>query len=221
MARPALHYRGAFNSEPLLCARRILCVAMVWFFQRKKLLMFNRCLRVPFVPSQPVQYRSAPVFPCLAVCPEVDIHVAYCNLSRAEATNDTDFQSALQWDVPLLDGYSWSHVSSRGSSKVSFFGLRNPDLWGLTHKGECAAVISHVGHAQSSFWIVYSAARLRGATFLFGTDATLVAPLDARTWKIRFTRILCFHLFSLAYQVMTPSTAGRDFVAYGHCSAGI
>src|SRR6266436_483591 len=173
--------------------------------------MPKRHLQVLFVASHPVQY-AAPVFRRLAACPEVDIHVAYCNLDGAEAAYDAEFGATVQWDVPLLDGYPWSHVPNRGSGKESFFGLRNPGLWSLIRNGGFDAVISHVGYVRFSFWIAYFAARLSGATFLFGTDATSLAPRDARAWKIRVKKILWPHLFSLADQVMAPSTAGRDFM---------
>ena len=173
--------------------------------------MPKRHLQVLFVASHPVQY-AAPVFRRLAACPEVDIRVAYCNLDGAEAAYDAEFGATVQWDVPLLDGYPWSHVPNRGSGKESFFGLRNPGLWSLIRNGGFDAVISHVGYVRFSFWIAYFAARLSGATFLFGTDATSLAPRDARAWKIRVKKILWPHLFSLADQVMAPSTAGRDFM---------
>jgi glycosyltransferase involved in cell wall biosynthesis len=168
-------------------------------------------LQVLFVASHPVQY-AAPVFRRLASCPEVDIHVAYCNLDGAEAAYDAEFGATVKWDVPLLDGYLWSHIPNRGSGKESFFGLRNPGLWSLIRKGGFDAVISHVGYVRSSFWIAYFAARFSRATFLFGTDATSLAPRDARAWKVRVKKILWPHLFSLADQVMAPSTAGRDFM---------
>jgi glycosyltransferase involved in cell wall biosynthesis len=82
----------------------------------------------------------------------------------------------------------------------------------LIRKGGFDAVISHVGYVRSSFWIAYFAARFSRATFLFGTDATSLAPRDARAWKVRVKKILWPHLFSLADQVMAPSTAGRDFM---------
>jgi glycosyltransferase involved in cell wall biosynthesis len=173
--------------------------------------MLKPRLQVLFVASHPVQY-GAPVFRRLASCPEVDIHVAYCNLDGAEAAYDAEFGATVKWDVPLLDGYLWSHIPNRGSGKESFFGLRNPGLWSLIRNGGFDAVISHVGYVRSSFWIAYFAARFSRATFLFGTDATSLAPRDARAWKVGVKKILWPHLFSLADQVMAPSTAGRDFM---------
>ncbi len=173
--------------------------------------ILERPLRVLFVASHPVQY-AAPVFRKLAVCPEIDIHVAYCNLHGAEAAYDAEFGTDVQWDVPLLDGYSWSHIPNRGSGKESFFGLRNPSLWSLIRTGGFDAVISHVGYVRFSFWISYFAAQLSGSTFLFGTDATSLAPRDARAWKVRVKKVLWPRLFSLADQVMAPSSAGRDLM---------
>jgi len=61
--------------------------------------------RVLFVASHPVQYQ-APVFRRLAAEPELDIHVVYCTLESAEPAHDPEFDATVQWDIPLLDGYS-------------------------------------------------------------------------------------------------------------------
>ncbi|HZV87579.1 MAG TPA: hypothetical protein VFF95_08540, partial [Candidatus Binatus sp.] len=96
--------------------------------------MPDRRYRVLAVASHPVQY-MAPIFRRMAAHPGFDLHVAYCSLRGAEAGHDPEFAATVQWDVPLLEGYSWSHVPNRGSGDESFFGLRNPGLSKLIREG--------------------------------------------------------------------------------------
>ena len=79
--------------------------------------MPERRYRILFVASHPVQYQ-APLFRRMAKQSSLDLHVAYCTLRGAEAGHDPEFGANIQWDVPLLDGYSWTHVLNRGGQGV-------------------------------------------------------------------------------------------------------
>jgi glycosyltransferase involved in cell wall biosynthesis len=171
----------------------------------------DRPLRVLAIASHAVQYAS-PVFRRLACHPHLDFHVAYCSLRGAEAGHDPEFGEVVQWDLPLLDGYEWTHVANRGTGSESFFGLFNPGLWRLIRKGDFDAVITYVGYVRSTFWIAYFAARSSGAAFIFGTDATSLAPRDGRGWKTTVKKHLWPRLFRLADQVTAPSEAGFELM---------
>jgi glycosyltransferase involved in cell wall biosynthesis len=173
--------------------------------------MSDRRYRVLAVSSHPVQY-GAPVFRLMARHPQVDFHVAYCSLRGAEAGHDPEFGTTVKWDIPLLDGYAWTHVPNRGSGAESFLGLRNPGLWKLIRERRFDAVICHVGYVRASFWIAYLAARSSGAAFIFGTDASTLEPRDGRAWKHLFKRVAWPLLFRLASQVLTASSAGYDMM---------
>src|ERR1700730_12935734 len=109
--------------------------------------MSERRYRVLAVSSHAVQY-GAPVFRLMAQHPLVDFHVAYCSLRGAEAGHEPEFGTAVKWDIPLLDGYAWTHVPNRGSGAESFLGVRNPRLWSFIRQGKFDAVISHVGYVR-------------------------------------------------------------------------
>jgi glycosyltransferase involved in cell wall biosynthesis len=173
--------------------------------------MPDRRYRVLAVSSHPIQY-GAPFFRLMSQHPQVDFHVAYCSLRGAEAGHDAEFGATVKWDVPLLDGYSWTHVPNRGSGAESFFGLRNPGLWKLIRDGKFDAVISHVGYVRASFWIAYLAARRCSTPFIFGTDASTIEPRDGRAWKHLFKRLAWPLVFRLASQVLTASSAGYDMM---------
>ena len=173
--------------------------------------MPDRRYRVLAVATHPVQY-TAPIFRRMAKHASLDLQVAYCTLRGAEATHDPEFGAHIQWDVPLLDGYSWTHVPNRGSGGDSFFGLFNPGLWKLIRSGNYDAVVFYVGYVRASFWVVLAAAKLSKAAFLFGTDAVSLSPRDGRAWKTKAKKYLWPRLFRLADQVIAPSTGTHDLM---------
>jgi len=173
--------------------------------------MPERRYRVLAVAAHPVQYMT-PIFRRLAKHPSLDFQVAYCTLRGAVAGHDPEFGAKVQWDVPLLDGYSWTHVANRGSGSESFFGLFNPRLWRLIRSGNYDAVLCFTGYLRATFWIALAAAKLSKIAFLFGTDTTTLTPRDGRAWKTAIKKILWPRLFRLADQVIVPSSGSRDLM---------
>jgi len=173
--------------------------------------MSDRRYRVLAIAAHPVQY-AAPLFRRMAAHPGFDLHVAYCSMRGAEAAHDPDFGATVQWDVPLLEGYSWSHVPNRGTGHETFFGLRNPEIARLICEGNFDAVLCFVGYMRATFWIALRAARSSHAALLFGTDTITLAPRDGRSWKSSVKKILWPRLFLLADQVIVPSSGSRDLL---------
>jgi glycosyltransferase involved in cell wall biosynthesis len=173
--------------------------------------MPERRYRVLAIATHPVQY-MAPIFRRMAAHSGFDLHVAYCSLRGAEAAHDPEFGATVQWDVPLLEGYSWTHIPNRGSGDESFFGLRNPGLAKLIRDGNYDAVLCFVGYVRATFWIAWRAAKSSKSAFLFGTDTNTLAPRDGRRWKSAVKKILWPRLFRLADQVIVPSSGARDLM---------
>lgn len=173
--------------------------------------MTERRLRVLTIASHPVQY-GAPLFRLMARHPRLDFQVAYCSLRGAESGYDPEFGANVQWDVPLLDGYKWTHIPNRGNGTESFWAWRNTGLWKFVRQGEFDAVISHIGYMRATFWIAYFAARSKRIPFLFGTDASRIEPRDESKVKLALKKILWPAVFSLAGQILTASSAGRDLI---------
>jgi glycosyltransferase involved in cell wall biosynthesis len=171
----------------------------------------ERRYRVLAIGSHPVQY-MAPLLRRMAQHPRMDFSVAYCTLRGAEAAHDPEFGATVKWDIPLLDGYKWVQVPNRGKGSETFFGLHNPGLWKLIREGKFDAILSYTGYRNASFWISLIAARLSGAAFIFGTDASSLEPRDGRRWKIALKKIFWPRLFGLADQVITPSAAGAEMM---------
>lgn len=174
--------------------------------------MTERKLRVLTISSHPIQY-GAPLFRLMAKHPKLDYQVAYCSLRGAESAGyDPEFGANVRWDVPLLDGYKWTHIPNRGSGAESFLAWRNTGLWNFIRQGNFDAVISHVGYVRATFWIGYFAARSKRIPFIFGTDASRIEPRDESKLKLAAKKIIWPAVFSLAGQVLTASSTGRDMM---------
>lgn len=169
-------------------------------------------LRVLAVASHPVQY-LVPIFRLMERHPRLDFQVAYCSLRGAEAGYDPEFGATVKWDVPLLDGYSWTHIRNRIFSGQNFIRLFNPGLWPLIRGGNFDAILCYASYRTYSFWIAYLAAKLSRTAFLFGTDTTTLTPLDQRMWKRHVKRLAWPLLFRLADQVIVPSSGTHELMA--------
>ena len=144
--------------------------------------------------------------------PRLDVRTAYCRLRGAKAGVDPEFGANIQWDIPLLDGYDWIEIPNKGTDSEGFFGLYNPGLWKLVREGNFDAVFCHTGYIRASFWITYFASKLSRSAFLFGTDATSLAPRDSSGWKGPVKRAFWPLLYGLASQVVAPSSGTCDLM---------
>lgn len=154
----------------------------------------------------------APLLRRMAQQSKLDLSVAYCTLRGAQAAHDPDFNTTVQWDIPLLEGYSWQEVPNQGSGAGSFWGLYHPGLWKLIRKGRFDAVLCYLSYLCAFFWISFSACRLSGTAFLFGTDASNLVPRSGSTSKMLLKSAFWPRLHSLADQVFVPSSATRDLM---------
>ena len=173
--------------------------------------MLETRYRVLAICSHPVQY-MAPILRRMAQHPQLDLSVAYCTLRGAKPAHDPDFNITVKWDIPLLDGYNWQEIPNRGSGAESFWGLRNPGLFRLIRTGKFDAVLCYLSYLCASFWISYSASQRAGTAFIFGTDASGLAPRNGKSWKTLLKRAYWPKLFSLADQVIVPSSSTRDLM---------
>ena len=171
----------------------------------------ERRYRVLVIAAHPVQYQS-PLLRRMAVHPRLDLEVAYCTLRGAEPGLDPEFGVTVQWDVPLLEGYSWKHVPNRGSGDESFWGLNNPGLWRMIRQGRFDAVFCYTGYIRASFWIALLAAKLSQSVFAFGTDAISLHSMGGQNWKQHVKRLFWPLLYRLADQVLVPSSGTRDLM---------
>ncbi|WP_442590252.1 glycosyltransferase family 4 protein [Pedobacter sp. AW31-3R] len=87
--------------------------------------------KLAIISTHPIQY-YAPLFKLLQAERELTIKVFYTLGEEAGKRFDQGFGKAIEWDIPLLDGYSYAWVQNVASDKGShhFLGIINPGLIG-------------------------------------------------------------------------------------------
>jgi glycosyltransferase involved in cell wall biosynthesis len=171
--------------------------------------MTERRYKVLAIASHPVQYMSQ-IFRRLAERQNIELRVAYCSLRGAELARDPEFDTHIQWDIPLLDGYDWMPVRNLRMPRI--MGICNPGIWTIIRKGRFDAILCFTGYRHVTFWLSFLAARLSRTAFLFGTDSTTLEPRDGASWKVHLKKFFWPRLFSLADQIIVPSSASRDLM---------
>lgn len=96
--------------------------------------------RLAIITTHPIQY-YAPWFALLANKPDIDVKVFYTWSQSKEDYYDPDFKQNIKWDIPLLEGYSYTFVrnTSKKPGANHFMGIKCPTLiseiekWQATH----------------------------------------------------------------------------------------
>jgi glycosyltransferase involved in cell wall biosynthesis len=176
--------------------------------------------RLLVVASHVVQYTS-PVFRQLAQDPRMNLSVCYCSMQGVESGMDPGFGVNVSWDMPLLDGYSWSNVQNRSlrPGLGHFFGLFNPGLWNVIRKGSFDAILVS-GYFYASAWIAIVAAKWFGVPVMFITDSHSLTSWGAQSkWQVRIKRVLVRWIFSLGKVHLALSSGGVEYLkSLGFCS---
>jgi glycosyltransferase involved in cell wall biosynthesis len=86
--------------------------------------------KIAIISSHPIQY-NAPLFALLDKEPEIDLMVFYTWGEAALGPKyDPDFGKEIEWDIPLLEGYSYTFLqnTSKDPGSHHFKGIINPTL---------------------------------------------------------------------------------------------
>lgn len=119
--------------------------------------------------SHPIQYK-VPLLRLLSQHPQISQLKAFFYadtglVAQANAYHGT----AVQWDIPLLDGYEYEFLPSR---LVGTGGRRYriaPSVFARIFRGRWDAVLIH-SYTYPSDWLAWLACRLRGIPVLFGGE---------------------------------------------------
>ena len=86
--------------------------------------------RLAILSSHPIQY-NAPAFRALAANRDLDVHVFY-GWEGPGSSIDPEFGRAVEWDIPLLDGYTYTFVpnAARDPGSHRFRGIDSLALVG-------------------------------------------------------------------------------------------
>lgn len=82
--------------------------------------------KLAIITSHPIQY-NAPLFKLIFQRNFIEVKVFY-TLEKEDERFDSGFDKNIKWDIPLLDGYSFSFVSNQANFGKGFWNVTNPSL---------------------------------------------------------------------------------------------
>lgn len=115
-------------------------------FTRKKLAI---------VSTHPIQYH-AHWFRALAAHPEIDPQVFYCYDASPADQSRAGFGVEFQWDVPLLEGYSYRFLNGSRSKVGGFFALSGPDIEQIVLKERFDAVLINGWYYKAAWQAIFA-----------------------------------------------------------------
>jgi glycosyltransferase involved in cell wall biosynthesis len=139
------------------------------------------------VTTHPIQYQ-VPWLRRLAARPGVDLQVFFAMIPDA-IEQGREFGVEFEWDIPLLDGYSYSVLENRASrpSLTDFRGCDTPQIYREIRRGRFDAVIVNG-------WVVKSCLQAVAACRLSGTPCIVRAEVNGlrprARWKMAMHRLL-------------------------------
>lgn len=110
--------------------------------------------------SHPIQYQ-APLLQKISQETDIDLTVFYCSDLSVRGYHDEGFGQAVQWDVPLLDGYRYEFLPAIGNpARLSFWLPLNYGLAKRLKAGQFDALWIHGWAYWSHLWAVSIAKKL-------------------------------------------------------------
>lgn len=108
--------------------------------------------KLAIVSTHPIQYHSA-WFRRLAVEPGVTLHVFYCQNATAKEQAQAGFGVEFDWDVSLLDGYSYRFLQNVAKLPTigGFRGLDTPEIKEIIAREHFDAVMVNGWHYKSAW----------------------------------------------------------------------
>ena len=126
--------------------------------------------------THPIQY-YAPWFRWMAAHTDLEIKVFYLWDFGVRERHDPGFQQAVQWDIPLLEGYEFEFVPnvSRHPGTDHFGGIKNPQLLKRLQSFQPDAALL-LGYKYTSLLrLILTSARRRGFPLLMRGDSHRLA----------------------------------------------
>jgi glycosyltransferase involved in cell wall biosynthesis len=126
--------------------------------------------------THPIQYHSA-WFRALTVQPELDVHVYYCHKASPAEQSHAGFGVEFDWDVPLLDGYSYSFLSNVAdpAGRGQFAKYDTPEIKDIIRRRKHNAILINGWHYKSA-WQAIWACRQANVRILVRSDSHLHTP---------------------------------------------
>ena len=140
--------------------------------------------RVAFLMTHPTQYHS-PWFRSLAKRSDIEIHVYY-GMIPDESQQGTGFGIRFEWDVPLLDGYSYTVLRNTGTGLLQGFrGVDTPEIETIIRSSKFDAWVINGWRTRSEWRAIRACWKARVPMFVRG-DSNLLTPRPIFTRALKW-----------------------------------
>ncbi len=169
-------------------------------------------MKLAIITSHPIQY-YAPWFSYINQNTDLDLKVFYLwNFGVAE-TVDREFQQAIKWDIPLLEGYNYEFVPnvSKNPGTKSIGGLKNPTLLLQVSKYNPDAVML-IGYNYASLYRFIFQWNIKKAPLIFRGDSHLLQCRQG--WKEALRRKFISLVYSRFAAFLYVGKANYKYFTY-------
>lgn len=168
--------------------------------------------KLAIISSHPIQY-YAPWYKYLANLGNIKIKVFYLWDFGIKKTIDVNFQQAIQWDIPLLDGYDYEFVAnvSKNPGTHHFWGLQNPSLMAQVAAYNPDVVLLMVYNYASIYHFLVTWNRDKIPLMFRGDSHRLIDNKGIKSWTRRKFISLIYHHFAACLYV---GKANYDYFRY-------
>jgi glycosyltransferase involved in cell wall biosynthesis len=171
-----------------------------------------RKVKLAIVSTHPIQY-YAPVFRELAASSQIDLRVFYTwSQAASGATFDSGFGTDVQWDIPLLEGYTAQFVPNVAARPGTdhFGGLNTPTLIHEIEAWHPDAVLIYTWNSRSHLQALRHFKNK--VAVLFRGDSTLI---DRRAWwRAILRRMALTWVYSHVDVAIAVGTRNREYFAW-------
>lgn len=160
--------------------------------------------RLAIIATHPIQYQ-VPWFQRLAQVPGIELTVYFALLPDA-VQQSGGFGNPFNWDVPLLEGYTWEALinTSRHAELGKFWGLSTPGVSSVLRKNRPDAVVITGWHSYPLLQALWACLRL-GIPRLIRGESNAMKPRTAAVKALHRLLLSRFDAF------LTIGQSNREF----------
>jgi len=172
-----------------------------------------RPIRLAILAMHPVQYHS-PLYRSICGAPAFDGKVLYLDTVGLKGIYDKEFDTRIEWDVPLLEGHDHAFIANRAwNNKCGPFSRLNPGLPAALKRGAFDVILIQ-GYSIASFWIALFAARRLGIKVVWRGEVTLKPSDTARGFKQRARDALVQAFLRRCDALLYTCAGNKDFLVH-------
>ncbi|MBN4046670.1 glycosyltransferase family 4 protein, partial [bacterium AH-315-P15] len=158
--------------------------------------------------GNPTQYHS-PLFRMMSQSPELEIEVMFGDEIGAKPFYNAEVMATIEWDIPVLEGYSHRFFRNHSSpGKQGFWSRNNPGMFGYVLRSNASFVLLH-GYNTLSSWYVYVAAVLSGKKIIWRGE-TVRSRANSKKVIAALKALILPAYFRACHKVLYSCTANRD-----------